>query len=356
MTLAAPVTQHLKTYDDACAWYGPAMAKRTDWTLALTAEDVAELDRAVAHAIATDIDLVTLTAAQFPLPTLGPKLRQVRHQLLHGCAIALLRGWPSGERSLRESATAFYGIGTHLGEPISQNGLGHVLGHVANLGKDYKDPTTRGYQTKAELRFHTDGGDIVGLLCVRPGQSGGLSRVASSTTVWNEAVRRRPDLAAQLLAGYSFSRVGELSPGQSRAYQIPLFQDCQGRMIAFLVQSMIEKAQAFPEVPRLTDLQREALEFVDALASDDAIRLDMDFRPGDMQFLLNHSIFHSRTAYEDWPEPERRRHLLRLWLSCEDGPALPSQGAIGPQAKTTKGRPGGINVAGVQRVAPLEPC
>ena len=356
MTLAAPATHQLQTYDDARAWYGPAMAARTDWKYSLTPADVAELDRAVAHAIENDIDLVTLTAAQFPLPTLGQKLRQVRQQLLHGCAIALLRGWPSGERSLRESATAFYGLGTHLGEPISQNGLGHVLGHVANLGKDYKDPTTRGYQTKAELQFHTDGGDIVGLLCIRPGLSGGQSRVASSTTVWNELVRRRPDLAELLKAGYWFSRVGEISPGQSPAYQIPLFQDCEGRMIAFLVQSMIEKAQAFPEVPRLSAAQREALKMVETLASDDAIRLDMDFRPGDMQFLLNHSILHSRTAYEDRPEPERRRHLLRLWLSCDDGPALPSKAASGPQAKTAKGRPGGIELAGVRRVAPLEPC
>ncbi|HPU53450.1 MAG TPA: TauD/TfdA family dioxygenase, partial [Burkholderiaceae bacterium] len=207
---------------------------------------------------------------------------------------------------------------------------------------------------KAELRFHTDGGDIVGLLCIRPGQSGGLSRVASSTTVWNEMVRRRPDLAELLKTGYWFSRVGELSPGQARTYQIPLFQDCEGRMIAFLVQSMIQKAQDFPEVPRLTAAQSEALEMVDALASDDAIRLDMDFRPGDMQFVLNHSILHSRTAYEDWPEPERRRHLLRLWLSCDDGPALPAKN--GMQSNNAKGRPGGIDLAGVKRVAPLEPC
>nr|HPU52709.1 hypothetical protein [Burkholderiaceae bacterium] len=150
MTLAATDTQPLTTYDDARAWYGPAMAARTDWKHTLSPADVAELDHAVAQVIDADLDLVSLTAAQFPLPTLAPRLRQIRQQLLHGCAVALMRGWPSGERSLRQSATAFYGLGTHLGEPISQNGLGHVLGHVANLGKDYKDPTTRGYQTKAE--------------------------------------------------------------------------------------------------------------------------------------------------------------------------------------------------------------
>ena len=346
----------IRQYDHACAWAGPAMAARDDWIHSLTAQEVDEIDHAVRGAIAADTDLVTMTAADFPLPTLGPTLRAIRADLLHGCGVALLRGWCTAERTLRESATAFFGIGTHLGEPISQNGQGHVLGHVANLGKDYSDPTTRGYQTKAQLRFHSDGGDIVGLLCIRPGRSGGLSQVASSTTIWNELVRRRPDLARQLQLPYWFSRVGELSPGQPRTYQMSLFRECEGRMIAFLVQSMIEKAQAFPEVPRLTELQREALQFVEELAGDPSVRLDMDFRPGDMQFLLNHSTFHSRTAYEDWPEPERRRHLLRLWLSCEDGPALPSNSADGPQGKTATGRPAGINLKGVERVAPLAPC
>ena len=124
-------------------------------------------------------------------------------------------------------------------------------------------------------------------------------------------------------------------------------------MIAFLVQSMIEKAQAFPEVPRLTDAQREALELVDVLATDPAIRLDMDFRPGDMQFLLNHAILHSRTAYEDWPEPERRRHLLRLWLAPHEARSLPAvfaqrYGSVVPGAR------GGVGLAPAQLQVPLD--
>ncbi len=126
----------------------------------------------------------------------------------------LLRGWRSSERSLAQSAMAFRGIGAHLGEAVSQNAKGHVLGHVANLGLDYSDPSTRGYQTTAELKFHTDGGDIVGLLCIRPAGSGGLSRLCSSTTVWNEVVRRRPDLARVLTEPFRFSRIGEVRPGQ----------------------------------------------------------------------------------------------------------------------------------------------
>ena len=127
-------------------------------------------------------------------------------------------------------------------------------------------------------------------------------------------------------------------------------------MIAVLIQSFIHKAQAFAEVPRLTAAQSEALEFVETLASDPAIRLDMDFRPGDMQFLCNHSIVHSRTSYEDWPETGRRRHLLRLWLSSADGPALPPNVTTDFQGCTASGRPDGVHIAGVSLIAPLEPA
>jgi hypothetical protein len=279
-----------------------------------------------------------MTTDDFPLPRLAPRLREVRRAVLHGRGFALIRGWPSTERSLQQCAFAFRGVGAHLGEAISQNGKGHVLGHVANLGLDYADPTTRGYQTRAELAYHVDAGDIVGLLCIRPSRSGGQSKVASSTTVWNEVVRRRPDLARALTQPTPFSRWGE-----------------GGRMVAAIIQSSIEKAQAFDDAPRLTAAQVEAMDVVQAIADEDGVRLDMDFRPGDMQFLCNHSTLHSRTAYEDWPEQDRRRHLLRLWLACDDGPALPSNYVTQFQGATRGGRPNGINVPGVKLVAPLEP-
>ncbi len=127
----------LPVFQDATAWYGPAMAGRDDWIHRLDDADIAEIDAAVNQAIARKLDFVTLGAADFPLPRLGARLRQIRSDVLHGRAFALIRGWPSIERSLVQSAYAFRGIGAHLGdEVLSQNGKGHVLGHVANLGKD----------------------------------------------------------------------------------------------------------------------------------------------------------------------------------------------------------------------------
>lgn len=352
---ATELAMLLPVFDDARAWHGPAMAARTDWIWQLDADDIADIDASVDRAIATDVDLVTMSAGDFPLPRLAPRLAALRHELLHGRGFALMRGWPSEQRSLRQSATAFRGIGAHLGDAVSQNGKGHVLGHVANLGLNYADPQTRGYQTTAELNYHVDAGDLVGLLCVRPSRTGGLSKIASSTTVWNEMVRRRPDLARALMQPFAFSRWGEVGAGQRRWFELPLFQPHAGRMITVIVQSAIAKAQAFDDAPRLSPEQSEAIRMVESIADEPGVRLDMDFRPGDIQLLCNHSILHSRTAYEDWPEPERRRHLLRLWLACDDGPELPASITTSFQGRTAGGRPDGVNVPGVAKVAPLEP-
>lgn len=346
----------LPVFQDATAWYGPAMARRDDWVHLLDDADVAEIDAAVDQAMARNVDLVTLSAADFPLPRLAARLRQIRSEVLHGHAFALLRGWPSGERSFEQSAYAFRGVAAHLGdEALSQNGKGHVLGHVANLGLDYSDPTTRGYQTAAELRYHVDAGDIVGLLCVRPSRSGGASKLASATTVWNELVRRRPDLARALTEPLAFSRWGEIGAGQKRYYELAPFQFCGGRVVTVCIAGAIHKAQAFDEVKRLSAAQVEALLVVNEIADEPQIRLEMDFQPGDMQFLCNHFTLHSRTAYEDWPEAGRRRHLLRVWLACNDGPEVPDSLTQEWQGSTSGGRPAGINVPGMERVAPLHP-
>lgn len=353
--LAETISTSLPVFNDVRAWYGPDLAEKTDWISLLDADDIAEIDAAVAHVMSVGLDLAQLRKEQFPLPRLAARLEAIRHSVLHGIGFVLLRGWPSKERTLAQSATAYFGIGAHLGEALSQNNKGHTLGHVTNTGLNYADPTTRGYQTNAELRFHTDAGDIVGLICIRPAKTGGLSKICSSTTVWNEIVKRSPQHAQALTETYSFTRWNEIGAGQNAFYDMSLFKPHGGRMIAMLVPSAIEKAQSFEGARKMTPLQAEALKLVNEIAEDPAIRLDMDFRPGDMQFICNHSTLHSRTSYEDWPNPEERRHLLRLWLACEQGPDLPDYFTTGFQDKTPSGRPNGIRLQGVPLVASLVP-
>jgi hypothetical protein len=346
----------LPVYDNPQAWYGPDLARRTDaWIHAFAPAELAELDGVVRAADASGRDLLDFTADDFPLPALEDRLASVRRELLAGRGFHLFRGIPVERYTTRQSAIAFWALGLHLGEPVSQNGKGHVLGHVTNLGLNYADPEVRGYQTNARLPYHTDSSDVVGLLCLRTSKSGGLSSIVSSTTVWNEIVRTRPDHARTLLRAFHRTRWGEIPAMKKGWGSNPIFAPGEDMMFASYVRSAIVKAQAMPEVPRLTPEQLEALDHVDALAADPRLHLDMVLAPGDVQMVSNHFILHSRTAYEDWPEPERRRHLLRLWLACDDGPELPAS-MVERLGLTARGRPNGICVPGVPFVAPLVPA
>ncbi len=344
----------LVVFENAQAWYGPQMAARDDWIHTFSPAEIEEIDHAVRHAQSSGRELIELTQRDFPLSSVVSVLDRLRQETLHGRGFYMLRGLPVERYSLRESAIAYFGLGTYLGEAVSQNGKGHVLGHVTNLGLDYADPEVRGYQTSARLNFHADSSDLVALLCLRSARSGGLSTIVSSTTLWNELVRRHPQHARTLTQPLHYTRWGEIPEGKKPYASISVFTPWAGRMIATYVRSAINKSQTMPQVPRLTPQQIAAMDTLDALAADPALHLDMVFRPGDIQVLCNHSILHSRTAYEDWPEVEKRRHLLRLWLACADGPALPPFMTDRFQGVTANGRPNGIRVPGVPLAAPLE--
>lgn len=345
-------SDNLPLFDNAQAWTGPAMVERDDWIYKMSADEIAEIDAAVAH-IDSAIDILDVGIDDFALPGLSQKLAGFRREVLHGRGFYLIRGLPVERYTRRQAAIAYWGIGLHIGEAVSQNGKGHVLGHVANLGLNYVDPEVRGYQTSARLNYHCDVSDIVTLLCLRTARSGGLSSVVSSTTCWNEMVRRRPDCALALLEPLHYTRWGEVPSGKPIYDCVPIFAPCEGRLITTYVRSAAVKAQALPGVPRLTGAQIEAMDVLDALAADPELHLDMEFHPGDIQLVSNYSVFHSRTSFEDWPEVERRRHLMRLWLACSDGPAVPPF-MNERHGQTASGRPNGIRVPGVRLVAPLE--
>jgi hypothetical protein len=275
--------------------------------------------------------------------------------VLQETGFILVRGVPVERWSVRQCAIAYFGLGAMLGEPVSQNAKGHILGHVKNIGADYAQATSRGYQTAARLPYHTDSSDIVALLCLKPSRSGGLSSIASSATIYNEMLKRRPDLVAELTRPVYRDRRGEVPAGAEEWYAVPVFNLMPGGgLVTTYVRSAMRKAQRFPAVPRITPELEAACDLFDQLAESPDIHLDMEFHPGDIQFLNNHWIMHSRTAYEDFAEPERRRHLLRLWLACDDGPPLPEVFLNAWQGTTGRGRPAGIRVPGIALNAPLD--
>jgi hypothetical protein len=340
---------------NAAAWHGPEMAARTDWLMHLTAADLTEIEAATRAVTARDADIATITAHDFPLPSFGAKLKaRFRDEVLNGRGFLLLRGLPVERWSIREAATAYFGLGAHLGSARSQNGKGHVLGHVQDLGLDAADPNVRIYQTRERQTFHTDSCDVVALLCLKTAQSGGLSALVSSTTIFNEMRRRRPELLKLLFERIATDRRGEVPEGGKPWFEIPVFTWHQGNLNAIYQRQYIDSAQRFPAAPRLTPAHVEALDLFDALADDPKLNMTMEFRPGDVQFVHNHTLLHDRTAFVDWPEPERRRHLLRLWLAANDARPLPEVFAQ-RYGSTTIGDRGGVIVKGTTLHAPLQP-
>ncbi len=336
------------------AWYGPEMARRTDWIAPLTPGDLAEIVAATKPLVAREADIAAITARDFPLPTLRPKLKAARTELLEGRGFFLLRGLPLSDWSVREAATAYFGIGAHLGNARSQNAKGHVLGHVKDMGLSSADPNVRIYQTNERQTYHTDSCDVVALLCLKTAKRGGLSTLVSSTTIFNEMRRRRPDLLALLFEPLATDRRGEVPSGMKPWFEIPVFNWHAGHLTAIYQRQYIDSAQRLDGAPRLSPRKIEALNLFDDLANDPALNLHMEFRPGDMQFVHNHTLLHDRTGFEDWPEEDKRRHLLRLWLAVPGARPLPPVFAQ-RYGKVDIGDRGGIIVPGtVSLNAPLE--
>jgi hypothetical protein len=297
------------------AWRGPEVEKRGDYVVELSAGDIAELERAADGVVKRGIALAELGRDEFPLPTLAPRLAEWARELGTGRGLMLLRGLPVERWGEERSSLVYWGLAHHLGEPGAQNGAGDLLGHVLDTGEDASDPFVRRYRTAGDIRYHCDLADVVGLLCLRPAKSGGASRIVSSVAVYNELVRRRPDLVERLYEPFFLDARGDQGDDGPKYVPIPPCRHAAGVLRTFFHSDYFRSAPRHEGVPPLSDSELELLDLYESIASSPELRLDMEFRPGDIQLISNHFVLHARTAYEDFAEPARRRHLLRLWLS-----------------------------------------
>jgi Taurine catabolism dioxygenase TauD, TfdA family len=330
---------------DPAGWSPADLRDLASWCYRITERDADDLADGIAAVRRKGVATVDVSREDFPLKSFGDVLADVRRELMDGRGIVMMQDFPLDRFDREETAIAYVGLGSWLGATMSQNKLGHILGHVKDLGGDYNDPHTRGYMTRAEMRFHTDACDYVGLLCLQASKSGGASRIASSVTVYNRMLARRADLVKVLTEDFYRSRSGEVSPGDLPYFKQPIFSFTDGFFSATGVGAVIDKAQQLPGVPKFTPAQQEAVEVYRQTVEDCA--LDIDFRRGDIQFLNNFVMLHTRREYEDWPEEHRKRHLLRLWLYDPSGRTIPQEQRVGRFGR-------GVQIKGVARVAPLE--
>ncbi len=249
MTDAATADSRLAPIDSPAAWFGRDLQHDASWTESLTGTEVDELLAAVADIGRRGLRILDLRREDFAFPTLSERLRRLAIELDRGRGFWLLRGLPIEDLSRHDAAVAYWGIGLHLGVPVSQNSRGHLLGHVTDEGVDIREPGSRGYQTRVRLPYHTDSSDTVGLLCLQPSRSGGLSSIVSSTTVFNETLRRRPDLAHLWFQDWYYDRRNEERPGEAPFFTTPLACWYGGLLSIRYVRSFLDTALRHEGVP-----------------------------------------------------------------------------------------------------------
>ncbi len=298
------------------------MEARTDWIHVLDREAVEDLQRAIEEVRRARSEMYSVTAENFPLPVLSRRFAAIADALENGCGVANIRGIPTGAFSMDDLRWVLWGIGVHLGTPVSQNKAGEFFAEVRDYGEQLGRPDSRGYRTASSLRFHTDRCDVVALLCARQCREGGDSRIVSTPAIHNAMLERRPDLLEELFGNYHHSRQSEEVPGELPYYVNPVFGVHKGRFSSQYSRSYIESAQNFHRAPRLRKEQDEALDMLAALAEELCMQTRME--PGDIQLLNNHVTYHSRTAIVDFEEPDRKRLVYRLWLSTPQNRELPA--------------------------------
>jgi hypothetical protein len=322
-----------------CVWKGAEIGQNHRWLKQIPAIVLDELDAALEKI--QELKWRDVTRYNFALPDAAAFFDEVREELENGSGMVKICGLDVSRYSQEQLRRIWFGIGCHLGTPMYQNYRGEVMRDIrdegmgvgaklygATIDASGKQFLSSGARTlsSGQLRFHTDRCDVVGLLCVRQASEGGVSKLASSATVYNEILRRRPDLHALLCKPIPRSRFGEEAGGDHVAYELPVFGVRDGKLTSHFSLTYIENAQMLPRVRRLTDAEHEAIQMLMDVAAE--VCFEMRFAPGDMQLLNNHVIYHGRTAFKDNVSAGQDRLLMRLWLSVPNSRALPEDHAI----------------------------
>ena len=301
----------LPLVNDASAWMGADFRNDDTWIYRLAADEVDELASAARRCLQRGLQVTEIHPDDFPLPMLASRINSWSGEINYGRGFLLVRGLPQGLYTDEVVRTMFWGIGLHLGVPVSQNSYGDMFGDVYDQGVRMGTGRVRGYRTNQLLKFHTDRCDIVGLMCLRPAKSGGLSSIVSSTRVYNEIVKHNPEYLRPLMNGYININVEE--GDELSVFRVPVYSLRDGVVSCRLLRNTIDNACKLGHA-KLDERETAALDCMDRLVNRDDMRLDMTLEAGDMQFINNYTTLHARTAFEDFPEPGRRRHLVRLWL------------------------------------------
>lgn len=323
------------------AWRGRDMAKDRSWVLELTRSQADELERAADSALASGKPAAALTRADFALDECAGVFEDIRRRVVDGVGFVLLRGLPVAGRRREAIRMMCWALGTRLGTAVTQNLQGDLVAEITDRGFDVNNLDVKPSQTNAEQRPHTDPADVVALLCVNAARSGGLSRIASTMALYNAVLETHPEYLEWLYRGFHHNLRGDASeaaPFGCTPKPIPVYRYYKGALSCVFNASTIKEAQRRMGA-LVPDTEMQAIDYMVELARSDEYRLDMEFRPGDLQVLNNYTVLHWRTEFNDWPEPERKRLLYRLWLKADNLRPVDPEMADGYITGAQTGRP-----------------
>lgn len=310
----------MKAIESGGAWRADELGSEQALVVALTQHEQRAFDVALLAARRSRLALTDISREDFPLAGCEGLIDRLIREIRDGRGALILRGLHRHIADPQAAAMLFWGLGQHLGIPEPQDAEGALLHHIRDIGADVRGTDNiRGFQTHHPLACHNDGGDFFMLYCLEQSQAGGDSILVSAVSVYNEIVRRRPDLARVLCQPFAFDARANQLRGERRVQNAPIFSIEDNRLHVLYKRGYIQLAQRFEEVPRLTPAQTQAMDLMDELCGDPRFCLRFRMRPGDIEIANNFLILHGRTGYEA-TEP---RHLLRQWLTLREGFPIP---------------------------------
>lgn len=298
------------------AWTRESIRK-TDYLIPMPAACLSELEAVVDRLRLNPLPTELLDPADFRLPATRRLMRRVKRVLDDGAGFAVLDRLPVDRFDKAEITAVYWLLSSMIARPVAQAFRGAMLYDVRDTGKR-KGPKVRADLTRDSLGFHTDYGynlppPYIGLQVLRTARRGGRSTVVSLYSAHNAMRRRHRALLPRLYRPFFLNRYGEHAPGEPVVSRHPVFTfDGAALRGRFNLRNVTAGYDMAGET-----LDSEGADAVAALSEvleDPALGLAFDLAPGQIEYLMNWGCAHSRTAYEDYPEPERRRHLVRIFL------------------------------------------
>lgn len=311
-------------------WTGVELSQNDDWIITLTPSDLKELDAALMSIQRKNIPVQEITTNDFLLPHLSARLQAFAEELENGRGFGVIRGIPVENYTEEACKIISWGICSYLGTGVPQSRQGDWINHVIDLS----DVTTttepdfvralsrtelRSNYEGGELRWHTDSTDLIALFCLKKAKSGGESRLASSAKLHNMMLEKDPACLQALYDGYYYMSLpydDETKCLQLSSERTPVFRQRGKSVSCYYIPQVVERAIDRANI-FYTTIENDARDLIQSEANTPGIAHEFLLEQGDLEVINNLIVMHARKRYEDYPNLDERRHLLRLWMAIK---------------------------------------